>query len=350
MLVNVFLYVPSILIQNRFSGSVLAVPLGVIIGTIFLYVYSLSIRKFPELGISEILGNTHKWFRLCFLVFVAIMWHLAGSITLLAFNDVTIGFINPDISGLHMIAVYTASVLFILLRLKTQQILYALEIVLVINIPLIFIIFIQAYLHNYLSWKSIMEVGTHFKELPSLKVLAASTFVFSGYINMIVFNRVFKEKIKVSRLWFIPFLGFVNLFTTLAIPIGFWGADGVENLTFPWVSTADALRIEYGPIERLITLFLLLYVSISLMSVIVHWHVAYEIIKNLIKIDKYEEKTSRILQLVILGCIGFGVILSEMYLQEEYIVQLGELWLSVRLPSEAFIVILMFWLARRKKE
>jgi len=121
----------------------------------------------------------------------------------------------------------------------------------------------------------------------------------------------------------------------------------VGDLTFPWVSTADTLRIEYGPIERLISIFLLFYISISLMSVIVHWHVSFEIIKSIMP-GKEKEKRRQLVERVMLISFIFVTIVLEMNLREEGILTIGKYWLNLRFPSEAVLVITMFLLARRK--
>ncbi|WP_246942056.1 GerAB/ArcD/ProY family transporter [Bacillus pinisoli] len=349
MLINIFLYVPNILLEERFNGSVLGIVLGCIIGTLFLYVFTLSMNKFPRLGLPEILNNIPKWFRLFFLCFFSIIWFLAGCVTLLAFNNVTIRFVNPDISGINMISVFTIAVILMIARLKSDKVLYTIEILFVVNSPLILIIILQAYFHEYINWNSIVEVGTHFKAMPSLSVLAAASFTFSGYANMVIFNRVFKEKVRLKWLWVIPIIGFINLCTTFFIPIGFWGADGAGDLTFPWVTTADTLFIEFGPIERLITLFILLYVSVSIISVVVHWHVAFEVIKSMIGTDNKKVKNRSIIHFMILAVFGGIVIFLEYQLREQSILEFGEYWLNVRLPSEALLVLLLLFLARRKK-
>lgn len=350
MMVNLFVFVPTIMIAERFSGAVLAIPIGIVLGSILLFVFIRSSNKFAEKGIPEILELTPKWFRVMFLTFLAIMWFAAGSISLLAFNNVTIRFLNPDISGVNLIAAFSVAIYIIVSRLKTIQILYALEIIMVLNFPLMLLMVVQAYLNDYISWSSILEVGGHFSEIPSYGVIAATTFIFSGYANMSIFNRVFKEKIKLRTLWLIPILGTITLLTTLFIPIGFWGADGVGDLTFPWVSTADALRIEYGPIERLISVFLLLYISVSLMSVIVHWHVSFEVIKSMLPIKKLKDRRKKIIEQGILVFFIATILVLEMNLRETGILQLGKYWLGLRLPSETILVLIMFFLARRKTE
>ena len=349
MLINVFMFVPNILLRERFSGSLMAIALGVLIGSVLLFAFINSLNRFPKLAVSEILEVTPGWFRYGFLSFFSAIFIMAGAISLLAFNNVIIRFINPHISGFNMIAPFVVFLIIILIRLKSDKILYTLEIILVLNIPLVLLIVFEAYTNNYLSINSVLEVGTHFFEFPSWSAISAATFIFSGYANMVVFNRVFEERINLKRLWFIPILGLVNLVTSVLIPIGFWGADGVGDLTFPWISTADALHIKYGPVERLITVFILLYISISLLSVTIHWHVALLIIRSILKIERFDRKKRYRIDLAIVGSIGLGVFILQYQLREKDIFILGEMWLNIRFPSEVFLVVLMFFLARRKR-
>jgi hypothetical protein len=350
MLINVFMFVPSILIRERFNGTVLAIPIGALIGTACLLIFSYSINQFPTLGLPEIFERTPKWFRFGFLSFFSFMWFSAGTIFLLAFNNVIIRMVNPDIQGIHMIFVFVLWLLLVLNFVKTERILFALEIIIILNIPFIALFVYESYTNEYLTLSSIFEVGTYVYETPSINTIAAASFVFSGYANLVIFNRVFREKIKIKRLWLIPFLGIFNIITSVFIPIGIWGADGIGDLTFPWVSTADTLRIEYGPIERLITLFILLYVGISLISVTIHWHVALEILKSLRITNSSNRKRKSIFNLIILGFFGLTVIVLEQFLKEGDIFILGEIWLNIRLPSEIFLVGIMFFLARRHKK
>jgi len=183
MMVNLFVFIPTILIEARFQGAVLAVPIAIILGTVFLFVFVHSNNKSPEKGIPEILLLTPKWFRMVFLSFLASMWFLAGSISLLAFNNVAIRFLNPDIPGVYLITAFAVCVYIIISLLNTAQILYALEIILILNFPLLIMIVSQAYLNDYISWTSVLEVSGHFSEFPSYGVIAAATFIFSQIKN-----------------------------------------------------------------------------------------------------------------------------------------------------------------------
>jgi hypothetical protein len=125
-------------------------------------------------------------------------------------------------------------------------------------------------------------------------------------------------------------------------------------LTFPWVASADALHIEFSPIDRLISVLILLYVSISLMSVIVHWHVAYEMIRSLLPKQFAQKanakKSGKAGPWIALSMFGGSLLLMESTLREDDIFRVGELWLSIRFPSEVMLVLILFILARRRRK
>lgn len=348
MLVNVFAFVPSILFQNQLKGTVMAIPLAVLIGCTLLYMFTKSLNRFGPSSLSDMLQSTPALFKKGFLILIALMWYFAGAINLLAFNNVTIRFINPDVAGLNMITLFALLVILIISQLRSIKILYLLEILLLINIPLIMLLIYQAYSNKYMSWSSVVEFSNHFAEIPNWETISAATYIFSGYLNMIVFYKAFDTKLNMKLLWVIPFLGLANLITTTVIPIGLHGLDGVTDLTYPWVTTADSIRIEFGPIERVISFFLLLYVSISMISVIVHWHVAYELIKSAMPAKYFAKRGNLVFRYTTLSVFVMGIELLEINLLEPEIFELGRWWLSVRFPFEILLVVLLFILARKK--
>lgn len=344
MFINVFLFVPAILIRERFDGAVMAMLIGILIGTVFLFLFITALNKLPQISILDMLEEVPKAFRFSLLFLLIVMWYSAGAITLLSFNDVITQFVNPTMPGKLMIIIFILFLSLTLTSLNSSKILYTIELVLVLNLPLFLIIIYQAYTNDYLSIHSILEIGSHLFERPSWSTIAASSYIFSGYINMIIFNKVFDSKINVKLLILITFIGIANVITSFFIPIGLWGADGVGDLAFPWVSTADTLSIEYGPVERVITIFILFYVSIALISVLIHWHVTLEMIKSMAGTEKLGGKIQSIITWIILICFGIIVLLLEHYVTDKDVLNLGELWLKLRLPCEAFLVVfIVFW-------
>ncbi|MFK9090438.1 GerAB/ArcD/ProY family transporter [Bacillus salipaludis] len=343
MLVNVIIFVPKILIEYRFKGAVMGVVIAIPIGVALNYFYSTAINKFPEQGMPEILANAkHRWLNILHLGSIQLLWFSAGLITLIGFIDILSRYVNPEMPKLGLLVIYLAAI-FLIIQLPTERVMYFLEIVLFLNTPLIAFIVFKAFTNDYLSWDSMMEVGTHIFERPSLKSIAAATYCFSGYANMIIFNRVIKGKLKIWNFIAIFFLGVFNLFTTFFIPIGFHGSDGAVEYLYPWISTSDSLRLVYSPIERVIFLFLMFYMSITLISISVHWHVAYELIKGTFK-GKISKKKNWTILAFMTFCSAAGVI----YLNTVLLNKVTVYWMVLRVGFEIIIVAIFFVWARRR--
>lgn len=344
MLISVIIFIPKILIDYRYEGSVMAILIAIPIGLSLNFLYSRSISKFPGLGLPEIAEKffKHRWLKIIHFFTIQTAWFSAGLITLVGFIDILNRFINPEMPKLMMLAIYLAAI-FLIIQLSTERVMYLLEIVLFLNTPLIFFIIFKALTSEYLSWDSILEIGTHFFDMPSLKALTAAAYVFSGYANIIIFNRVIKERLKVWNFVIILLLSIFNLATTFLIPIGFHGSDGAEEYLYPWIITSDSLRLVYSPVERVIFIFLMFYMSITLISISIHWHVALELIKG-----TYKEKVSTKMNWIVLSIFGGCAVLAVLYLNTILLNKITIYWMMVRFAFEVIIVFSFCFWARRK--
>ncbi len=343
MMVNVIIFVPKILIEYRYEGAVMGVLIAIPIGLALNYFYCKAINKFPEQGLPEILVNSkRRWLKILHLGGIQLIWFSAGMITLVGFIDILERFINPEMPKLLILAIYLAAV-FLIIQLPTQRVIYFLEIVLFLNTPFLSFIIFKAFFNDYLSWDSILEVGTYIFQTPSLKSIAAATYCFSGYASLIIFNRVIKGKLKFRNFIAVFLLGIFNLFTTFFIPIGFHGSDGAQEYLYPWISTSDSLKLDYGLIERVSYIFLMFYMSITLISISVHWHVAYELIMGMFK-EKISKRKNWLILSIFAGCSVAGVIYFNTVLLNKITVY----WMIFRLGFELIIVVIFFIWARRR--
>jgi hypothetical protein len=345
MMTNIVVFIPRILIHYRYEGAVMGILIAIPIGFLACVVFCMAISKFPEQGLPEILGHfVNRKIKIGILFLLSCSWIIAGLITLLGYVDIVNRFINPEISKIFLVFVFFVPICFVF-QLPTQKVMYLLEIVLFLNVPLIAFIIFKSYTSEYLSWDSIFEVGTHFFDRPSFKSLSAATFTFSGFENVIIFNRLFKKKIKIRNFIIVLFLAIFSLVTSFFIPIGIHGADDANEFLYPWISTADSLRIVYGPIDRAIFLFLMFYINITLISVSVHWHVAYELLKG---IPKGEIGIK--MKWLIFAMLGSLSLLGGMKLEALQMIKFTEVWLMGRLGIKMMIVAIIFFLAWRQKK
>ncbi|NYE06654.1 hypothetical protein F4694_003434 [Bacillus niacini] len=180
--------------------------------------------------------------------------------------------------------------------------------------------------------------------MPKISAVAVASYIFSGYANIIIFNRLFKVKIKRINLLVIFEISLLTLFTSVMIPIGMHGIDSVGEYMYPWIIMVDTIRLPYSPIERALFIFLMLYVNISLISVAVHWHVAFELIKGTFS-EKNTEKKNRLVLTLFFAFSILAVIRID-YMHPE---KLSMYWLVARLFFEVLAVFGFFFFLRRRK-
>ena len=343
MLTNVIIFVPKYLIQYRFDGLILSMLLAIVIGIGLMYLDTIVYARFPGQGLPEILDlGLNKPLKIFVLVGFSFFWFIAGLISLLGYIDILHRIINPELSKVWLLVAFLV-VLGFVIQLPTQKVMYLLEIILLLNVPFIGFVFIKAVTSDYLNWDSIFEVGTHAATVPKLNPVAVASYVFSGYANIIVFNRLFKEKIKSINFVIIFFVSLLTLFTSVFVPIGMHGSDGVQEYIYPWIMTADSLRLPYSPVERVVFLFLMLYINITLISVSVHWHVAFELMKGVYK-SKKSKTNNRLLMAFFFGLSILAVLRVDSMHPE----LISMYWLIARFFVEIIAIIGFFFFLRRK--
>ncbi|PMC35290.1 hypothetical protein CJ195_19640 [Bacillus sp. UMB0899] len=349
MLTNIVAYVPTVLIENRSEGSLLGILLAFLIGMFIIYFFTKYMSEFPGQGIPEILEKfTPKWFRTFYLLFQGILWFMAGFVTLIAFTHISKQYINPEMDELVTILLFLVVIFFGASR-DSKKVLYSIEIILLINLPFIAFVIFKSYTNQEIIWDSMRVALTYYHEMPSFETISTATFVYTGYANLVIFNRYFKEvKVGFFSIIIIGLLGFFTLITTFFIPIGVHGFDGVGSYTFPWIATTEGLRIELGFIERVSFLFLALYINVSIASVTMHWHVGMKQLEAILPIIKRKDK--EITSIIILGIFSLLGMVSLNLLDVEIIGSVAKVWMIILLPAQLIgIVVLKVILKRRDK-
>ncbi|MBU5671219.1 hypothetical protein [Paenibacillus brevis] len=361
--INIINLVPRVLIFTRFDGVFWSILLAVAYGSLTMYMFTRLIIKFEGQGFPEIF-NTYlpKGVVIPLLILYSIFWFVAGSIMLLSFVDITLRFISPDISAR---AVMTGFLILVVgaSRFKTTSILYATEIVLLLSFPAMVFILIKALINPAFNWDSVLQVLTYLWTKPKLVTVTGASFAFTGYVNLAIFNRSFNNlTLKLRHFWLVPVSGLLILLVTLLVPIGYHGSIGVEDHVYSWFSTADSLRMETFIVERVLYLFYITYLSMSLVMVVIYWHVGLELFKGCFneKEDKKDSgdketdtgKKSRKNQWIE-AILLFTVSASMIYLTERInqvrLAQAGQWFLNLRFFSETFLILLLMFLVWRKR-
>lgn len=292
MIENMIAPVPRILLRESKGGAITAMIIATIMGLVITYVIVTMMNQYPGKGFPELLKEfTPKWFSHPLLLYMTVMWYVAGLITLMSFTYMLLRFLEPKMSLFITLSSFLIIIIFGTL-LKTRSVATTTEIILILTVPILFLMLIKAYTSPEINVDFIKVALMHANHFPNYDAFSASLYLFMGGINIIVFNRYFTKKQVLHFKWLLAIggLGVFMLITTYFIPIGFNGFDKIERLIYPWISTSDTIRMKFGVIERVIYIFFISYISISLITIVIQWHVATQLLGSIIHFKKLKWK------------------------------------------------------------
>ncbi|MBE3553878.1 MAG: GerAB/ArcD/ProY family transporter [Thermicanus sp.] len=355
IIVNVLMngvgYVPRILFEDRHQGTTISIALAILTGNLLLYGTVWLFSRFPHQGLPELMEQyTPTWFRIPILLFYTLYWAYLGMNTLLILTDASIRYLNTESSDLLTLSLYIILVLFFI-RLPSEKLLFGVEILTILVLPNAFLLIFIALTHNELLWDAMMAVATHL-DPPTWSAFNVANYSLSGYTHLIIFNRVF----SIPRRTLIQylFMGLLFSFSFLVIyflPIGLLGEEGVGLYAYPWIATADTLRMPLGPIERALFPFFMAYILMALIITLVHWHVVLNLIRSLIGLKNLQKKNT-LRHLPILFLILFGYLLYLFYerFHERDFYLLGKNMFNVFFPTQLSIILVLFWIYHRVRK
>jgi len=349
---NVVASVPKILISQRTEGALTSMIISYFSGLLFCYLCVRFFNLFPGKGLPDLTKKyLPRWFSFVILLVISVTWYIAGLITLVTFSFLLKRFLTPDMP-LSWITITFLWFLAVRILLNSKSVLYTVEFVLVCCLPFVFVITIKAYTSPELNWDFIRESLMYIHNPPSYTAIAASTYLLLGGFNLIIFNRLFKEKqqINLKNMLLISFIGGMALVTTYFIPIGMLGFDAVGNVVYPWITASDTLRLEFFVVERVIYIFLLLYLAISFLSVLIHWHVTIELLKSIMWFKKLQWKKRNLTPYLFLSLFWLVSLIAVTYLTEYHLIQYSGYFLNYLLCSFAIMFSLFWFIKRRAKK
>lgn len=349
MAANIVASVPKILLEARTKGAITSMLLALLLGSAFIYIVARFFHSFPGKGLPELLKEyTSKWIHIPLLLYLIVAWFLAGLVTLITYSFLLKRFLTPDMPVSWIVCIFLCFISFGVL-MSSKSVLYTIEAVLFFNIPLVILVMIKAYTGDGMHWDFVKKAVMYIYHIPDYTAFSACSYVFLGAANLIIFNRVFTKKQKMSWLQLgITFLVMAgNLFTTYFIPIGYNGFDHIDKLVYPWILTSDSMRIEFGFVERVLFIFLVLYLAISFLSILIHWHVTIELLKSVFWFKRFRWKERNLTPYLFVS-IFWLVSLRLVPNVTEYEVTLYTKYFFNVLPFFFVIILGMFWVIKRR--
>ncbi|ASS66414.1 MULTISPECIES: hypothetical protein [unclassified Paenibacillus] len=350
-MLNLMLYVPSVLLKDRMNGAVSGLIVSLIVGTAIGYASTSALARFPGMGLPEILRLfLPEWLVKLLLPIYAFMWFFASSFALIGFTLLMNRVLTPDQPAWNMLLILGLLCVYGATR-SALTILYLLEITMLLVAPLVLLIIFKGIRSPDLSWDAIFTIAQYVNHFPTLSSVGAGTFIFTGYINMAIFNRVNPPNFRLKGRWIIPVTGTLILLATFFLPIGFHGTMGVDRYLYVWTQTADSMTMRYGFIERVVFVFLFLYLGLSIVYTITGWNQAMEFILSIRKNYEFKVDYSVAPAANWWICGAFFVLsfVSLLFLNERIDFEVAEIWLIVRMFLEAATVLFLFIISRRRK-
>ncbi|VEF49746.1 spore germination protein (amino acid permease) [Bacillus freudenreichii] len=350
MAANMISAVSKILMDHRMAGAVTSILLSIIFGLILLYINGKFFNQFPGKDFPALLKeHAPSWMYWALTVLIACAWFAAGLMTLITYSFMLKRFLTPDMPITWIASSFLIIVSFGIL-MNTKSVIYTVENVLIFSLPLVLFIIYKAFSSKQFEWDFVREAIMHFNHLPDYSAFSAASFVFAGSSNMIIFNRVFTHtKILVTwkQMCIVGVVGTFVLATLYLAPIGLNGFQKIDHLVYPAISASDTLRMEFGIIERVLYLFLPLFLAISFLNLLIHWHVAIETCKNMVWFKKFEWKKNNLtpyLYLIIFWIITLMLVKTL----SEYTLLLYSRYFYNLIPAITPLFFFSFWIIKRR--
>ncbi|WP_144510198.1 GerAB/ArcD/ProY family transporter [Bacillus sp. FJAT-22090] len=318
MLANIVASVPKILLFESEKGAIISMIAASILGPIIVFIIIKLFNLFPGKTLPQMMKQyTPKWFAYPVLFYFFVCWYIAGLITIVTYVFLIKTFFAPETS-IYIITLPFVIVISFGILMKSKSVAYMTEFVLVIFIPIIVFLLTKFYTNQKLDWDFIKISMTYINHFPSYRAFCASLYIFVGVANFIIFNKLLSKKQKVGMKQFIiiGLSGIAVLFTTYFLPIGYIGFDHIEELSFPWISTSDTVRMKYGIIERLIFIFILSCLGITFLTLLHHWHVSLKLLQSILIFKRLNWKRKNLTPYIFVTLFGIVAMFATGHLTE----------------------------------
>lgn len=350
LVANMISAVPKIFLVNKDNGSFPSLLLAIPAGILSVYIFIRFFNSFQGKDLPELVKEYFpKWIYLPILALLAFNWLAAGMITLISFTFMIKRFLTPDMSIILIACLFLIFISYGIL-MKTKSVLYTIETVLIFAVPLIALILFKGYGSPDFMWDFVGVAIMHSNHLPSYDTFTAALFCFLGIANLIIFNRVFQAKnfaLSWKSMLLIGAMGAITILSSYIIPIGLNGFEKIDSFVYPGISTSDTLRMRFGVVERVLYVFFMFYLAITFVSLLIHWHVAIELCKNIFWLKKFKWKDNNLTPFIYVGMFWGLTLFFTVYLNEYHLLQLTTYFFRI-LPPFFLFIFSLFWLIKRR--
>ena len=352
-MINIMMFVPYFLIKERFHGAVLGMLIALAIGTILSLVSMACYERFPGLGFPELCDlYLPRWLTVTINLYGALLtWLPAGAIVIYSYSETVRMFFYPEMNPFVNLLLMAGAAVWASSR-STRTVQFVHEMMIIIVSPLLIMFLMKAIFNPGMDWNAIRYVSGYVSKPPSFITIAAGSFLFSGFMSLIVFNRFHQQGFRFRFRWIVPVFATFFLAVTFFVPIGFHGTEAVEDYVYLWSMTADSMIMEYGFINRVLFVFLLIFTGVSLLFIMNTWHVAILLIRH--SINRFalveEAPVSKINLWIALAAAGLSFVYMR-FINVDRNQMISEVWLITRFFNEiVFLLIMLYFVWKKRKE
>ena len=350
MIANLIAASPRIFFAKSEEGAIVTMIIALFFGVFINWALITSFKAFPGKSLPQILSlYLSKWISVPALFFLGVIWYVSGLQTLITYIDILLRFLTPEMSVYLVIAMFIPVITFGVI-MQSRNILFTLELVFVLSLPAAIYYIVKLYFAEQVSWDHVAVAMTFIDNPPNYTVFSTTTYLFIGAFDIIIFNSFLKKKMTfgIKQALIVFFLGAFALFTTYFIPIGVLGFDQVEGILYPWILTSDSIRMKFGVIERVIFIFLLLFLAIAFLNITIHWHVACKLFQSAFGIEQLKIKLREKISLVIMLVVFWSIAIYTTLNVTEYDLFLFSRYYFNLIPIVLFALITLMLVVNRR--
>jgi hypothetical protein len=340
LIYNSILNAPSVISRVYLQSGLLAIPIGLLLAVINIWLLLSVYNRFPKFTMVEI--NRHlcgKYVGGFLSILHAAMFFCISFIMFRAVLELILEFLMPG-TPVWFLAILLVTVPISTLLHTDRSLLYLMTFFTVIACILLFFIFWMGI--KELEWNTVQGLIVHTWKPPSIKGIAAAAFVYGVYSCLAVWNPYFaRTSIKKSVIMFSS-VGLIITLCGTIIPLAMWGPWAIKNLNLIWVMTAETFSIDLFIIERGVFLILPLILLIGYMGILLYAYKGYRILSIMYK----KKMISKIILGFVLACyVTFSILIKRSVVIFEIMDEFMVVWVIVQNVTG----ILWYVLAKRKE-
>lgn len=331
-------FIPQFLYKNRYNGSLSSLVISTLAGTLLLFLFQVQIKKFPGQNISGMLNRVLPGvLKKLFLSLNYILSIFTGVLFLTSIMQIIREFLT-----LNSTIIYYFLLLLIVFSIlsETNSILFMLEITILFVTPFFLLILLRFFTDDLVLVDSMKESLTYFMHFPKWHSVVAGLFVFTGFTNSLVYGEHILPFTKKHQ-FIIWLISCGVLFSSYFIPIGYFGLKGVGLENYVWITTIDSMHINYFFLERIVLVFILVLIGVTLMYLILTYHSSMKFLQMMTK--DYGGKT----KWVGIFIIVISAFITQYYTDEINLMIFFFYFFVFRIFMDLILIVLLFFASRR---